>query len=54
VHGDALVTLAEILERTDRAHGAAEALRGAVGLYEEKGNVVSAGNARTILGRIVS
>jgi tetratricopeptide (TPR) repeat protein len=54
VHGDALVTLAEILERTDRADGAAEALRGAVGLYEEKGNVVSAGNARMILERIVS
>jgi DNA-binding SARP family transcriptional activator len=54
VHGDALVTLAEILERTDRADSAAEALRGAVGLYEEKGNVVSAGNARMILERIVS
>jgi tetratricopeptide (TPR) repeat protein len=54
VHGDALVTLAEILERTGRADGAAEALRDAVGLYEEKGNVVSAGNARMILERIVS
>jgi tetratricopeptide (TPR) repeat protein len=54
VHGDALVTLAEILERTGRADGAAKALRDAVGLYEEKGNVVSAGNAGTILERIVS
>jgi DNA-binding SARP family transcriptional activator/tetratricopeptide (TPR) repeat protein len=54
VHGDALVTLAEILERTGRADGAAEALHDAVGLYEEKGNVVSAGNARMILERIVS
>jgi tetratricopeptide (TPR) repeat protein len=54
VHGDALVTLAEILERTARADGAVEALREAVGLYEEKGNVVSAGNARMILERIVN
>jgi tetratricopeptide (TPR) repeat protein len=54
VHGDALVTLAEILARTGRADGAAEALRDAVGLYEEKGNAVSAANARTVLERIVS
>jgi tetratricopeptide (TPR) repeat protein len=54
VHGDALVTLAEILERTGRADGAAEALHHAVGLYEEKGNAVSAATARMILERIVS
>jgi hypothetical protein len=55
VHGDALVALAEILERTGRSDGAAAAaLRDAVGLYEEKGNTVSAATARTILERIAS
>src|SRR6266516_986798 len=54
VHGDALVTLAEILERTGRADRAAEALRDALDLYDEKGNAVSAANARRVLERIVN
>jgi DNA-binding SARP family transcriptional activator len=54
VHGDALVALAEILQRTGRVDGAAEALRNAVSLYEEKGNIVSAATSRTVLERIVS
>src|SRR5205085_8661572 len=41
-HGDALVVLAEILKRADRADLAVSALHAAVGLYEQKGNAVSA------------
>ena len=54
VHGDALVALAGILERSGRPAAGTAALRDAVSLYEQKGNVVSAAKTHTLLGRIVS
>jgi DNA-binding SARP family transcriptional activator/class 3 adenylate cyclase/tetratricopeptide (TPR) repeat protein len=54
VHGDALVTLAEILERVGRPEDAASELRNAIVLYEQKGNAVSAAKARSLLERSLS
>ncbi len=45
-HADALIGLAEILDRTDRGDSAATTMREALELYEQKGNVVSAERAR--------
>jgi tetratricopeptide (TPR) repeat protein len=45
-HADALSDLAEVLEAAGRAEEAREAVRSALDLYEEKGNLVSAGRAR--------
>jgi tetratricopeptide (TPR) repeat protein len=42
MHGDALVTLAEVFLRSGRDEEAGEATREALELYEQKGNVVSA------------
>ena len=47
--GDALVNLAFVLERAGRADDAADALREALALYERKGNVVAAAQARTLI-----
>ena len=46
-HGDVLLDLAEVLELADRSAEAATAAEEAVRLHERKGNVVSAGRART-------
>jgi DNA-binding SARP family transcriptional activator len=48
-HGDALVVLAEILLGSGRQNDAASALRKAMSLYDQKGNVVSAAAARDLL-----
>ena len=47
--GDALVNLAFVLERAGRADEAADALRDALALYQRKGNVVAAAQARTLI-----
>jgi class 3 adenylate cyclase/tetratricopeptide (TPR) repeat protein len=46
LQGDALMDLAEVLRLAGRAADAADALAEAAGLYEEKGNVVSARKAQ--------
>jgi tetratricopeptide (TPR) repeat protein len=48
-HGDALLDLAEVLQLGGRPDDAEEAVRGALDLYEEKGNLVSAERARSRL-----
>jgi class 3 adenylate cyclase/tetratricopeptide (TPR) repeat protein len=47
--GEALVGLAEVLEIAGRSDEAAAALREALGLFDEKGNVVSASRAKDLL-----
>jgi hypothetical protein len=49
VRGVALIALAVVLERGDRAEQAAGALREALAGYERKGAVVSAANVRTLI-----
>jgi tetratricopeptide (TPR) repeat protein len=49
-HGDALVDLAEVLDIAGRSMEGVSALEAAIGLYEQKGNVVSAANTRAKLG----
>ena len=51
-HGDALMALAEVLRLAARAQDAGAALEHAVRLYEQKGNLVSAARARTLLGEL--
>jgi DNA-binding SARP family transcriptional activator/class 3 adenylate cyclase/tetratricopeptide (TPR) repeat protein len=51
-HGDALTDLAEILVVAERRDEAASALRQAVGLYELKGNIISAVRARDRLEQL--
>jgi class 3 adenylate cyclase len=48
-HADSLLALAEILRIADRDDEAAEVTRSAVRFYEMKGNIVSAGRARSLL-----
>jgi DNA-binding SARP family transcriptional activator/class 3 adenylate cyclase/tetratricopeptide (TPR) repeat protein len=48
-HGDALLDFAEILDLAGRPAEARSAVETAVGLYERKGNVVSAARAKRIL-----
>jgi tetratricopeptide (TPR) repeat protein len=48
-HGDALRDLAEVHRIAGRADDARSALEQALQLYEQKGNVVSAGKARALL-----
>ncbi len=45
-HADALVDLAEVLDAAGRAEDAQDAVRSAIDLFEEKGNLVSAERAR--------
>ena len=53
-HADALLSQAEVLELAGEAAAAAEALRGAIALYERKGNTIGAGRARSMLVAAVS
>jgi tetratricopeptide (TPR) repeat protein len=48
-HGDSLLALAEILRLQDRENEADEQIREALRLYEQKGNVVSAERAKSML-----
>jgi ATP/maltotriose-dependent transcriptional regulator MalT len=48
-HGDAMLDLAEVLERGSRTDEADKAIRTALALYEKKGNVVAATRARARL-----
>ena len=48
-HGDALVALADVLDRAGRSAEAEQAVAQAIALYELKGNEVSARNARAAL-----
>ena len=52
-HGDALVSLAEVLRQAARPQEAAAALEEAAQLYEQKGNVVSAARVGSRLEEIV-
>jgi class 3 adenylate cyclase/tetratricopeptide (TPR) repeat protein len=52
LRGEALVELALVLERAGRGDAATDALRGAVELYDRKGNVVSARRARAAIERL--
>jgi tetratricopeptide (TPR) repeat protein len=54
LRGKALMDLAEILLLAGRPDDAASLVGQALSLYEEKGNVVSAVKARTLLGRLRS
>ena len=49
LRGDALMDLAEVQRLADRPDDAATAAENALGLYEQKGNVVSARTARAVL-----
>jgi hypothetical protein len=51
-HADALLVLAEVLRRAGRPAEAVNGLEEAVGLYERKGNVVSAAKARVMLAEL--
>jgi tetratricopeptide (TPR) repeat protein len=51
-HADALCDLAEVLRAGDEEAESALALKEAVALYEEKGNVLSADRARSVLGAV--
>src|SRR5205807_443605 len=52
-HGDALIDLAEVYALAGQPHLAAEAAERALWLYERKGNLVSAENARTELNKLL-
>jgi DNA-binding SARP family transcriptional activator len=51
VHGDALMILGDVLRLAGRADEAVPVVENALRLYEQKGNVVSAANARAALER---
>jgi DNA-binding SARP family transcriptional activator/tetratricopeptide (TPR) repeat protein len=51
-HADALVVLGEVLRLAGRPTEAMDALEEALGLYERKGNVVSAAKARALLAEL--
>jgi ATP/maltotriose-dependent transcriptional regulator MalT len=53
-HADALLSQAEVLELAGEPAAAADALRGAIALYERKGNTIGAGRARSMLVAAVS
>jgi len=53
LQGDTLLDLAEVLRLAGRAAEASAAVEQALGLYERRGNVVSAGRARALLGETV-
>jgi tetratricopeptide (TPR) repeat protein len=52
LRGDALIALAEVLRLADRPEEAATVGEHALRLYEQKGNVVSAGKARALLAEM--
>jgi tetratricopeptide (TPR) repeat protein len=52
VRGDALIGLAEVVRLGERQSEAVPLIQQAVGLYEQKGNRVSAGKARSLLGEL--
>jgi tetratricopeptide (TPR) repeat protein len=52
--GDAFLDLAEVLQLNGKTHEAAEALASGLGLYEQKGDLVSAGRARSRLEQVRS
>ncbi len=52
LHADALVGLAEILQLSDQTEPAKTSAHKALQLYEQKGNVVSAGQARALIERL--
>jgi hypothetical protein len=54
LHGDALMDLAEVLSMGGRVSEADPAIEAAIGLFELKGNLVSAARATETLGRASS
>jgi predicted ATPase/class 3 adenylate cyclase len=48
-HGTALIALGDVLRLADRSDEAATVIQDALCLYEQKGNLVSAGRARSLL-----
>jgi tetratricopeptide (TPR) repeat protein len=54
LHGDALMDLAHVLHLVGRNSESAEALREALGLFERKGNLVSARRAREALAELIA
>jgi predicted ATPase len=52
MRGDALLALADVLRLAERPDEAAPVIREALGLYEQKGNLVSAGRARSLLAEL--
>lgn len=52
LHGDALMALAEVLQLAERPDEAAPFIDQALRLYEQKGNLVSAGEARSLLAAL--
>jgi len=51
-HGDALMSLTDVLQLADRLDDAGTALEQAASLYAQKGNIVSAAKARARLESI--
>jgi tetratricopeptide (TPR) repeat protein len=51
-HGDALMDLAEVLGLAGRSQEAAEAIHQALKLYDQKGNLVLAAKARSLLSEL--
>ncbi|MGQ0670938.1 MAG: ATP-binding protein, partial [Actinomycetota bacterium] len=54
MHGDALMDLAVILRTAGRTKDAVPAVKDALQLFEQKGNLVSAGRARVVLDQLTS
>jgi len=54
LRGDALMALAEVLRTAQRPEEAVPLIGEALRLYEQKGNVVSAGRARSLLDELVA
>jgi tetratricopeptide (TPR) repeat protein len=54
IHGTALMVLAEVLRRAGRLQEAAQAIGQALRLYDQKGNLVLAAKARSMLSELAS
>jgi tetratricopeptide (TPR) repeat protein len=54
MRGDSLLNLAEVLRLADRRAEAAAAGKEALALYEQKGDIVSAGRASALLAELAS
>jgi hypothetical protein len=52
MHGDALMALDEVVRLGERPREAVPVIEEGLRLYEQKGNVVSAGKARALLGEL--